>query len=189
MNAGVQNLAISLGAMQGIFFSVLTHTTFERKNSNCPKNAIQRPGSSDLRSYQLTALAIYYYLSMTVCFPVFSSFAIELVLSGQDKERLIRTQIRLALSIPFYSSPRSSASFSGACVTHGSFNPHSHPQFNPLLPLLQSSDQKGELVTTTVRDYDLSETSKLVRPHPSSLILLYSQFPHASSAPRTWVSS
>ena len=110
---------------------------------------------------------------MTVCFPASFLVPTQSVFSDQEKERPNRAQIRLALSIPFYLRPRLPASFSGACVTHGSFNPHLHPQSNPLLSLLQSGDQKGELVTTTVRDYDLSETSKLVRPYPSSLILLH----------------
>ena len=159
-----------------VCFSVLTHAPSERKIPVARKIPFDDP---EVLTYvrigyvltQLTALAIYYYVSMTVCYPASFLVPTQSVFLDQEKERPNCAQIRLALSNPFYLRPRSPASFSGACVTYGLFNLHPHPRSDPLVSLLQSGDQKGELVTTTVRDYDLSETSKLVRPHPSFILL------------------
>jgi Phosphate transport (Pho88) len=138
---------------------------------------------------QVIGLRIYHYVSMAVRFLLsFSNELVnELVSSDQEKERPNGAQIRLASSLSARSLTNLPVSCSGACVPHGSFIPTQNPDPTPSFPFLQSGDQKGELVTTTVRDYDLSETPKLVRTLPSSLILLHSRS-LPSSAPRTWVS-
>ena len=98
----VQNLVISLGAMQGMFFFSFLLIQSPKNISSCPKNTFDDP---EVLTYvcigyvltQLTVLAMYYYVSMTIFFPVSSSFPNELVFSDQEKERPKCAQIRLAL--------------------------------------------------------------------------------------------
>jgi hypothetical protein len=80
MNAGVQNLVISLGAMQRMFFfPFLFIQPLKEKFPVARKIPFDDP---EVLTYvrigyvltQLTALAIYYYVSLTVCFSVASSF-------------------------------------------------------------------------------------------------------------------
>ncbi|PPQ91296.1 hypothetical protein CVT25_006241 [Psilocybe cyanescens] len=97
MNAGVQNLVISLGAMQ-----------LARKISFDDPEVLNYVRIGYVAS-QLIVLAVYYYVSMAI------------------KRKNDQTVLK-------YVEP------SGAM-----------------------SQEPGELVTTTVRDYDLSETSKLLR--------------------------
>jgi len=93
MNAGVQNLVISLGAMQRMFlFPFFFIQPLKKKIPVARKIPFDDP---EVLTYvrigyvltQLTALAIYYYVSLTVCFRLLCSFPNELVSSDQEKER------------------------------------------------------------------------------------------------------
>ena len=194
MNTGVQNLVISLGAMQRMFyFSFL----FIQSLKEIFPVARKYP-STTRKFWHLFASVIFSLSSLllpsttTWPWPYVFLFLLRSLTNSYFQIKKMNDQTVLKFGSdtvsPIYSFLLKVSLTRIFCITHGSFNPDPHPRSNPLLSLLQSGDQKGELVTTTVRDYDLSETSKLVRPYPASLILLHSQSPHASSVPHTWVS-
>jgi hypothetical protein len=180
MNAGVQNLVISLGAMQRMFSFVFTRSTSQQisRNFSRPKNSLRGPGCPYLRSHRLCCCSTHRSRNLLLrvddrAFSVSWFRAPALTLRFRSRGRTTKRCSNMVCQFVFCFTVNSSASYSRASFSNGSFTRAHISNATPQLLILQAPDQQGELITTTVRDYDLSETSKLVRLHPSVLLSPY----------------